>query len=61
MTPAEHSEPEGPDERETEALGPPSVTFYVDADAFREVDAATRRPAVRRPALAELFERPRPE
>lgn len=60
MTPGEHCEPECPDERE-QATGPPAVTFYVDADAFREIDAATRRLAVRRPDLAELFARPRPE
>lgn len=44
-----------------EGLLVPSETFQVDADAYREIEAALSRPATRRSALAELFVGPRPE
>jgi hypothetical protein len=39
----------------------PSETYRVDDDAYREIEAALCKPAARRPAVAELFSRPRPE
>lgn len=39
----------------------PAEVFRVDAAAMREVEAALDRPARRRPKLAALFARPRPE
>jgi uncharacterized protein (DUF1778 family) len=58
---AERSTPGRINEQVEAVLGPPSVTFLVDDDAFREIEAALRKPATPNPALADLFGRPRPE
>jgi hypothetical protein len=39
----------------------PAAVFRVDAAAMREIEAALDRPARRRPELAALFARSRPE
>jgi uncharacterized protein (DUF1778 family) len=39
----------------------PALVFRMDAVAMREIEAALDRPARRRPELATLFARPRPE
>lgn len=60
MEPADRSKPRELDVC-PEAPLVPSETYRVDDDAYREIEAALCKPAARRPAVAELFSRPRPE
>lgn len=58
---AERSTLGGVTEQLEVAVGRPSVTFLVDDDAFREIEATLRKPATPNSGLADLLARPRPE